>query len=266
MNDFLIYHQLGKDDLYKTWHASSGHLFMYIYSDNCSIVTNDRVFSVKKGALVFIAAGTYHYTMPDNPLSYDRSKFGVSPAALENILKLTNKSDAFKTFSNKAIVYAQIPKEEQHLIDSIFERANESKNSGDYQLIFISGILQLMFFLNKYMIESTTAIEGFMGNAFNYINQNISTDICIDDICAAINSSKYHFCRQFKKHTGLTVMEYILKTRIILAKIELAKTKLSITEISERLGFSSVSYFCRAFKSESGLTPLQYRKKHPTNM
>ena len=87
-------------------------------------------------------------------------------------------------------------------------------------------------------------------------------DICIDDICAAINSSKYHFCRQFKKHTGLTVMEYILKTRIILAKTELIKTNLSITEISERLGFSSVSYFCRAFKAESGLTPLQYRKSH----
>ena len=262
MNDFLIYHQLGKDDLYKTWHASSGHLFMYIYSDNCSIVTNDRVFSVKKGALVFIAADTYHYTMPENPISYDRSKFGISPILFKNILELTNRSNAFKTFSDKAIVCAQIPEKEQPLIESIFKEANQNINSTDYKLILTYSILRIMFFLNKYMVESTTAIEGFMGNAFNYINQNIATNICIDDICASINLSKYHFCRKFKEHTGLTVMDYILKTRIILAKIELAKTKLSITEISENLGFSSISYFSRAFKKESGVTPLQYRKQN----
>jgi len=56
------------------------------------------------------------------------------------------------------------------------------------------------------------------------------------------------------------VMEYILKTRIVLAKNDLLKTNLSITEISEQNGFSSVSYFCRAFKEEEKLSPLQYRK------
>jgi AraC-like DNA-binding protein len=55
-------------------------------------------------------------------------------------------------------------------------------------------------------------------------------------------------------------MNYILKTRIILAQDMLSKEKLSVAEISERCGFSSISYFCRVFKNETGKTPLEYRR------
>lgn len=78
----------------------------------------------------------------------------------------------------------------------------------------------------------------------------------------AVNISKYYFCRQFKERTGLTIMNYVLKTRIILAKNELKKTELSISEISQKYGFSSVSYFCRVFKEEERCSPLQYRKRN----
>ena len=59
----------------------------------------------------------------------------------------------------------------------------------------------------------------------------------------------------------LTVMEYILKTRVMLAKGMLSSTDEPVLRVSEECGFSSVGYFCRAFKSEVGLTPLAYRKE-----
>ena len=77
-----------------------------------------------------------------------------------------------------------------------------------------------------------------------------------------VNVSKFHLCRCFREHTGMTVMDYILSTRIILAKNELTKTDESILCISEKCGFSSVSYFCRVFHRKEGCTPLQYRKLH----
>ena len=50
----------------------------------------------------------------------------------------------------------------------------------------------------------------------------------------------------------MTVMEYILKTRIVLAKGLLISEKIPVSEVSSRCGFSSVSYFCRVFKEETG--------------
>ena len=72
--------------------------------------------------------------------------------------------------------------------------------------------------------------------------------------------SKYYFCRMFKQKTGVTVMEYILKTRIVMAMELLGEATLTVTEISEACGFSSVSYFSRAFKNETGVSPLKYKK------
>jgi AraC-like DNA-binding protein len=95
----------------------------------------------------------------------------------------------------------------------------------------------------------------------DYINRNILSDITIDEICSAVHMSKYYFCRKFKESMGMTVMDYVLQTRIVLAKSILAKESMSITNVSEHCCFSSVSYFCRVFKEHTGKTPLEYRKQ-----
>ena len=99
-----------------------------------------------------------------------------------------------------------------------------------------------------------------MNEAIEYINRNITKNLTIDEICSKIHISKYHFCRQFKILTGTTIMKYILKTRIVLAKNMLSNESLSITVISNRCGFSSVSYFSRIFKEETGMNPLTFKK------
>ncbi|MBR4099552.1 MAG: helix-turn-helix transcriptional regulator [Clostridia bacterium] len=260
MEKRIVYHQRGKDPLYKTWHASKEHLFIFFYSDGGSIVSNEQVFPIKKGTLVLIAANTYHYTMPDEPAIYDRSKLAVLPYELDKISDLLSKSNIFKSFFDKAIVYAEIDENDRDEVDGIFKEMNGCKSFNE-ELTLFSCLLRLLCFFDKYTIESTPATIGFMSKAIKYINENISLDINIDKICSAINISKYYFCRQFKKHTGMTVMNYILKTRIVLAKNELKKTNLSITEISGKYGFSSTSYFCRVFKEEENCSPLQYRKR-----
>ncbi len=260
MEERIVYHQRGKDPLYKTWHASNEHLFMYMYSDGGSIVSGEQIFPIKKGVLVLIAANTYHYTMPDEPEIYDRSKLKILPYEVEKISDLLNKSNVFKNFFDKAIVYAEIDDSDRDEVDGIFEEMNSCENF-NIELIFFSCVLRLLCFFDKYTVDSTPAAIGLMSEAIKYINENISLDIDIDKICSAINISKYYFCRKFKKHTGMTVMKYILKTRLILAKSELEKTNLSITEISEKYGFSSTSYFCRVFKENENYSPLQYRKR-----
>jgi AraC-like DNA-binding protein len=60
---------------------------------------------------------------------------------------------------------------------------------------------------------------------------------------------------------GMTVMEYVLATRIAEAKTLLLSEDLSISQISDRCGFSSVSFFCQVFKAKEGITAKKFRKK-----
>ena len=261
MKDTLILHEIGKDPLYKTWHTTRRTLFLYVYSDGGSIVTRDRIFPLKKGALVLINAGTYHYTMPEDPEIYDRSKLLLSASKFTKVAGLLGENREYRSLFEQSVVYAQIDPTEQDAVGRIYQEAACEAGDRDEPML-LSCALRLLYFLNKYATESiTAAAAGFMGKAIQYINENIASELDIDNICRAINVSKYYFCRKFKLHTGLTVMGYILNTRIVLAQGDLEKTDASITEISEKYGFSSASYFCRVFKEAIGCTPLQYRKR-----
>ena len=256
----IIHHELGKDPLYKIWHASALPMFMYMHSDGGSIVCSEKSYPIQKGVLCLVGAGKYHYTVPDIPERYDRSKLFVSADEIDKILEMlsvnTNK------FSSESFVYALIDENERNKVENIFCKIKEYENDKSYgKWILTSCIIELFVFLNKYSLENIPAASGVVSRAIEYINSNIEKNITIDEICSEIHMSKYHFCRQFKKVTDTTVMKYILKTRIVMAKNMLLNDNLSITEISNRCGFSSVSYFSRVFKEETGRNPLNYKKE-----
>lgn len=64
-----------------------------------------------------------------------------------------------------------------------------------------------------------------------------------------------------QRHLGTTAKSYIQQKIVGKAKIQLAYTDLSVSEVAGRLGFESPSYFIRLFRRQTGLTPLQYRRE-----
>lgn len=261
----VIYHEIGKDPLFKIWHASQKAMFIYMNSDGGSIVCSERAYPISKGALCFVGAGKYHYTMPEIPENYERKKLFVSTDLMDKILDMSSESTMLHNFSSGSFVYAMIDEKERAKVEEIFHKLKEyegNKVYGDW--ILISSIIELLILLDKYSLENTPGPSGVISKAIEYINGNIIRDITIDEICFKTHISKFHFCRLFKKITGRTVMEYILETRIVMAKNMLLNESISITEISSRCGFSSISYFSRVFKEKTGITPLNYKKQRKT--
>jgi AraC-like DNA-binding protein len=255
----LICHEIGKDPFFKIWHALEEHLIIYMHSDGGSIVCSEKTYPICKGALCFIGAGKFHYTMPDVPEIYDRSKVNVPPKLITDV---SNGNGFLENFSKESFIYAVIPEEEREEVEALFAEMELAKSDARHKdVVFLHSILKFLVLLDKYTLESTQPTTGFINKAVEYICNNIFHEMTIDEICAAIHVSKYHFCRSFRATMDMTVMDYILKTRIVMAETMLRKELCSVTEVSERCGFSSVSYFCRAFKEETGKTPLEYRKQ-----
>lgn len=61
--------------------------------------------------------------------------------------------------------------------------------------------------------------------------------------------------------TGLTFTEYLNYIRVKEAKELLCKSAESITQISEKVGYESITHFGRVFKKLTGVSPLKYRKQ-----
>ena len=258
----IIYHQVGMDGYYKTWHTTGQNMLLYMHSDGGTIVTTEKNCPIQKGGLCFIGSNKFHYTLPDDPTEYDRSKVFLSGGDLDRVLALFPEELGMKElFSPTALVCAQLTPEEQLLAEQTIMEINQNVKDKHYSdAVLMNGFMRLLIYLTKGKNEMVAAASDDMQKAVEYINRHISENISMDDICSAIHMSKYHFCRKFKKVTGLTVMDYVLQTRLVAAKHLLSSEAFPISEISGKCGFSSISYFCRVFKESTGMSPLQYRK------
>ena len=92
-----------------------------------------------------------------------------------------------------------------------------------------------------------------------YIRQNLGSRITIKDIASNLRVSTGYLCVQFKKDCGMTVNDYILRTKVNEAQEMLASADKPIAQIAYQLGFSSQSYFQTVFKRVTGITPKKYR-------
>lgn len=93
-----------------------------------------------------------------------------------------------------------------------------------------------------------------------YIQDNFNKKITIEDICKEVNFSRNYLSTLFKKETGITITEYLTRTRINYSKHLLINSNLSLLEIALEAGFEGQSYFTRVFKKEMNMTPKQFRK------
>lgn len=92
-----------------------------------------------------------------------------------------------------------------------------------------------------------------------FIADNYGREIKLAELAQVAGMSSFHFAREFKRTTGTTPHQYLIKFRIERAKALLAKRDLPLTEVSLRSGFSHQSHFTRLFRRVTGTTPNSYR-------
>ena len=102
--------------------------------------------------------------------------------------------------------------------------------------------------------------ESIVSKAKQYINQNFSKELTLDEVSRNVNISPYYFSKLFKEETGENFIEYLTKIRIRHAKELLKNPLLSIKEICVMSGYSDPNYFSRIFKKQERVTPSEYRE------
>lgn len=98
----------------------------------------------------------------------------------------------------------------------------------------------------------------------DYIELHLEEPLTIELLAARLGYTKYYLSRRFKEELGYTVNSYIQIARVERAKALLSCTGLNVTQISEKLQFTSPSHFSTVFKRFAGMSPAQYREEAQT--
>lgn len=118
---------------------------------------------------------------------------------------------------------------------------------------------QLSALVNQIVLEKQSAEPLPVRKAREYIEQHKTEALSLAAVAQASGASVFHFCKIFKKTTGLRFTDYVGRVRLEDAKTQLLDPNRRISEIAYDVGFQSLTQFNRVFKRVFGQAPTEFR-------
>lgn len=146
----------------------------------------------------------------------------------------------------------------------------EAKKSGatGWELQVRGDFLRLWSFLirGEYVVfqKQLPPLQGELTKlrqVLEYIRKHYSQPLTVKELAAVSGYSSCHFMYFFKRHMGLTVIQYLNQVRLEQGAKALLQSNQRVMTVSQACGFSNPSYFIRLFKTQYGLSPKQFRKQ-----
>ena len=256
----------------ETWNMSRLH-----FHDHCelllpltspgNIFVSDQVYPLQRGTLYLIGENTLHRTMATG--FHARYVLHISRRALT---QLSTPQTDLSQLAQDPFRRANLNGEEMTQVIELFQALERNKNDGS----FGSDLRQTMALLNLLIrlapvLQAATAGESICNKDFlrvvpilDYIRDNLSRPLSLDQIAGQFYISKHYLCRVFKAATGFSVMEYIIYSRVLRAR-QLLQEGCSVQQAGELSGFSDNSHFIRTFGHLTGLTPGRYAKEYQSS-
>ena len=122
-------------------------------------------------------------------------------------------------------------------------------------------IIRLMRNTNLSMAAETQHVSGNRQCAAvkRYIDLHFKEALTLELLAEEAHMNKYYLSHTFKREYGVSPINYMITRRIEESKYLLAETDLSMSQIAQLLGFSSLSYFSQVFRRTQSISPMEYR-------
>lgn len=235
------------------------------------------VDQVETGDVFLINLEEIHwYEFSPNVAFYN---FMIKPAMFYEIMQVLNNTGGFDTqamLDSFVLHQTGIPVLHLEAHDFEFMRTmskellsesnHENVGASVIEQALLSSIMVLLFRQWERTfgeVRSAYSPRGKMVmQAVNYIQQNYSGHISIDELSARFYVSPDYFRKAFKQIIGISPLKYINSLRIHYATALMYNPSLSIADIAQQTGFNDLNNFTRIFTSIHGMAPSVYRKRH----
>ncbi len=148
------------------------------------------------------------------------------------------------------------------ITENLFYRLWKKQTSGASlakRMSLLYGILSdVISSRQKIYLQNSTRHK--IEDAMALISASSDENITVESLAKHSGMSEVYFRKLFRGVAGVSPAKYIIDQKVARAKELLAVDYLTLDDISERCGFSSLSYFCRVFKDNTGMTPGEFRK------
>lgn len=143
-----------------------------------------------------------------------------------------------------------------------FQEAEAGKSVLSLQLLLLR-ILETLTLIHApdhiATLDSSESMDSLLKKVDVFLEDYQGDRLNVANLAASLHMSYGHLARQYKKRTGITLIERMNRIRLEKACELLRHTDLLIKEVTERSGFADICYFSKAFKKRYGMSPRAYK-------
>ena len=243
-------------------HTHPTYLFTITFDTYCQIKIGGTVYKSLPSTMSLIPPGMPHQELPSETVSRYLAVM-IDKAYFESQLAMYNRSISSDLYGKPVPVT-------ERLVSAVkeFLAEYEDKAPGYQHLLAASAqtithlLIRLLFNLSRESKRITSRMS--VNKAIEYINEHYGNKITITDLAHIACLSPSHFTRIFKSETGFSPTDYIMKTRLDIAKRMLRVGDTPVTTIALECGFNSSSYLSHCFTRAYNISPSQFKKSMQT--
>lgn len=253
----------------KLHHYHDCYELYYLYSGERYYFIQDQTYHIAGGAFVLINPYEIHQTGNLGNFGYDRMLIHFNKELLEDYLAVDSWVNPYENLDKKIHIISLEPQQQNFVETLLATMETEYRNNNQKENAYIKlTLMQLLLFLNSCKpgandeaLPQINATQKTIFEIIGYINNCYFEDITLETISEKYYLSTFYFSRTFKEITGFNFVEYLNNVRIKEAKKLLLNTNMTISDISDAVGFKSNTHFGRVFKNIEGTSPSSYKKK-----
>lgn len=257
--------------LYLHWHA---HMEVIIVRKGQALFYIDsQPIEAKQGDVVFVPGGSLHvgYSQNDDEIALDCIVFnaGLFQEWLNDSLHVQLVSRYLEGEEHFPLLVSSLDRykdELSHQLDAIIKEL-EQKEPG-YQLVvkakLYAWLVQLARLNGKQASLSTQ--EPYFANRdrfkqlIEWVKLHYAEKPTVKQAARMVGLDPFYFCKQFKKLTGRTFIEFVNICRVTEAERMLKYSEATVGEIAIQIGCENAAYFTKLYKQYMGMTPSDARK------
>ncbi|MFC0213691.1 helix-turn-helix domain-containing protein [Paenibacillus chartarius] len=267
-----IYVRADASDWQTSWpvHTHEGVELYYFQKGKANFCIGEEVYDMSPGTMLLFRGGVMHRINPSKEVVYIRSYVNFTEEFLREGVPVDMIDKLTALFDVQGGLILRWDPDERDSIENEFRTLqNEAeKESFGHELFMRATLTRLLLKVYRKskhlptagMEQTPSQSQSNVKRILQFINQNYTGEVSLDDISKALHLNKYYLCHIFKEITGHTINNYLVRRRLEEAKKLLLSTDEPIGVIAEKLGFTTPIHFSRSFKQFSGVSPQAFRK------